>query len=154
MRFSNAKPNLGVSSFMNTNPLNKGILTENFVGVGTVTREMVEKRAIELALINGRLAKDVSETDFDQAKREMTGGPEIDPKEAALEAAPESERWDPEGGSTGHKVATTNEDDDDDEGRSIGEQLVDEGVNEAEHDQMLRAARLAERKDPTEKTDR
>ena len=139
---------------MNTNPLNKGILTENFVGVGTVTREMVEKRAIELALINGRLAKDVSESDFEQAKRELTGGSEIDPQEAALEAAPESERWDPEGGSTGHKVATTNEDDDDDEGRSIGEQLVDEGVNEAEHDQMLRAARDAEEKDPTEKTDR
>ena len=139
---------------MNKNPLTKGIVTENFVGIGTVTPEMVEKRAIELALINGRLAKDVSETDREQAKRELTGESDLDPKEGDLESAPESERWDPLPGSTGHQASKSIEDDEDDEGRSIGEQLVDEGVNEAEHDQMLKAARLAERNDPTEKTDR
>ncbi len=115
---------------------------------------MVEKRAVELALINGRLAEDVSETDFEQAKRELTGDTELDPKEAALESAPESERWDPNGGSNGHQVPKTNEDGEDDEGRSIGEQLVEEGVGEAEHDQMLRAVRDAEEQDPTEKTER
>ena len=139
---------------MNTNPLTKGILEENSVGVGTVSREMVEKRAVELALINGRLAEDVSETDFEQAKRELTGDTELDPKEAALESAPESERWDPNGGSSGHQVPKTNEDGEDDEGRGIGEQLVEEGVGEAEHDQMLRAVRDAEEQDPTEKTER
>ena len=46
------------------------------------------------------------------------------------------------------------EDEEDGEGRSIGEQLVSDGLNEAEHDQMLQAARDAEKKDPTEKTDR
>jgi hypothetical protein len=107
---------------MNTNPLTKGILEENSVGVGTVSPEMVERRAVELALINGRLAEDVSETDFEQAKRELTGDTELDPKEAALESAPESERWDPNGGSNGHQVPKTNEDGEDDEGRSIGEQ--------------------------------
>ena len=139
---------------MNTNPLNKGILEENSVGVGTVSPEMVEKRAVELALINGRLAKDVSEADFEQAKRELTGEGELAPKEAALDDAPESERWDPTGGSSGHQVPKTNEDGEDDEGRSVGEQLVDEGVNEAEHDQMLQAAREAEKKDRNEKTER
>ena len=58
---------------MNTNPLTKGVVSENFKGIGTVTDEMVEKRAVELALINGRAAKDVSETDYAQAKRELTG---------------------------------------------------------------------------------
>ncbi len=57
-------------------------------------------------------------------------------------------------GSTGHQVPKSIEDDEDDEGRSVGEQLIAEGVNEAEHDQMLKAARSAEKKDPTEKTDR
>lgn len=138
---------------MNTNPLTKGILEKNSVGIGTVSPEMVEKREVELALINGRLAEDVSEADFEQAKRELTGEAELDPKEAALESAPESERWDPTGGSSGRQVPKTNEDGDDDEGRSIGEQLVDEGVNEAEHNQMLRAAEAAEKQDPTEKTE-
>ena len=132
---------------MNTNPLNKGILSENFVGIGTVTREMVQKRAAELALINGRTSTDVSQSDWDQAKRELTGEPEMDPKEAILESAPESERWDPLPGTPGHQVAESSSEDDDDEGRSLGERLVDEGLKEADHDQMLQAARDAERQD-------
>ena len=132
---------------MNTNPLTKGVVAKGFTGIGTVTPKMVEKRAVELALINGRTADQVSETDFEQAKRELTGGPEADPNDAALEAAPESERWDPVGGSTGRQVPKSGDESEDDEGRSIGEQLVEEGVNEAEHDQMLKAARVSEKED-------
>jgi len=139
---------------MNTNPLTKGVVSENFKGIGTVTDEMVEKRAVELALINGRAAKDVSETDYDQAKRELTGESDVEPEEAALELLPESEPGDPLPGATGHQVPNSIEDDEDEEGRSIGEQLVSGGLNEAEHDQMLQAARDAEKNDPTEKTDR
>ena len=40
-----------MGSTMNKNPLTKGILTENAVGIGTVTAEMVEERANELAAI-------------------------------------------------------------------------------------------------------
>ena len=65
---------------------------------------MVRERAVELAIINGRPAQDVSKSDWEQAKRELTGEPDTDPKEAILESAPESERWDPVPGSTGHKV--------------------------------------------------
>jgi hypothetical protein len=132
---------------MKTNPLNKGILTENFVGIGTVTREMVEKRAVELALINGRSAADVSQSDWEQARRELTGEPEMDPQEAALESVPESERWDPVPGTPGHQAPESSSEDDDDEGRSLGERLVDEGVSEAEHDQMLQAAKKAQKED-------
>jgi hypothetical protein len=138
---------------MNTNPLTKGIVSENFTGIGTVTDEMVKRRAVELALINGRLAKDVSETDYAQAKRELTGEPDIEPKEAALDLLPESGPGDSLPGATGHRVPNAVEDDEDDEGRSIGEQLVSGGMNEAEHDQMLQAARDEEKNDPTEKTD-
>ena len=38
---------------MRKNPLNKGIIMENAAGIGTVTSEMVEARARELAAING-----------------------------------------------------------------------------------------------------
>ena len=124
-----------------TNPLKEGALTENSAGIGTVTREMVRERAVELALINGRTALEVSQSDWEQAKRELTGEPDTDPKEAVLESAPESERWDPVHGSTGHKVPVASSEDEDDEGRSDSERLVEEGIAEAEHDQRLQAAR-------------
>ena len=80
---------------MKTNPLKDGVLTENSAGIGTVTRKMVRERAVELAAINGRTAQEVSKSDREQAKRELTGDPGMDANEAVLESAPESERWDP-----------------------------------------------------------
>ena len=133
---------------MKTNPLEEGALTQNSAGIGTVTRKMVRKRAVELAVINGRSPQDVSKSDREQAKRELTGHSDTDPKEALLESALESERWDPVPGSTGHKVPVDSMDDEDDEGRSNSERLVEEGISEAEHDQMLQATtRKAAKKD-------
>ena len=132
---------------MEQNPLTKGILTENFSGIGTVSEEMVLKRARELALINGHSPDHVPKTDLEQAKRELTGGTDISPKETAVESAPESERWDPSPGSTGHKAPENPDEDEDSEGQSESAQLVAEGVNEAEHDQMLQAAKAAAKKD-------
>ena len=126
---------------MNTNPLKQGALTENSAGIGTVTRKMVRERARELAVINGRAAHDTSKSDLAQAKRELTGRPDIDPNTAALEAAPESERWDPVPGSTGHKMPVADSEDEDDEGRSDNELLVEQGIAEAEHDQMRQASK-------------
>ena len=122
-------------------------MTENSAGIGTVTRQMVRERAVELAVINGRFEEDLSQSDWAQAKRELTGGSDTDPKEAVLESLPESERWDPVPGSTGHKVPVAPSDDEDDEGRSDSERLVDEGIAGAEHDQSLQATRESAKKD-------
>ena len=127
-----------------------GTLTENAAGLGTVTRAMVRERAVELAIINGRSAPDVSKADWEQAKRELTGDSDSDSNEAVLESAPESERWDPLPGSTGHKMPAAPSDDEDDEGRSDQERLVAEGIAGAEHDQMLQATRATAKKDPAE----
>ena len=132
---------------MKTNPLKEGALTENSAGIGAVTRQMVQERAVELALINGRSAHEVSKSDLEQAKRELTGEPDADPNGAVLEAVPESGRWDPVPGSIGHRVPVAPSDDEDDEGRSDGERLVEEGIAGAEHDQMLQAARDAAKQD-------
>jgi hypothetical protein len=126
---------------MKTNPLKEGALTENSAGIGTVTRKMVRERAVELAAINGRSAHEALKSDWEQATRELTGNSDIDPKEAVLESAPESERWDPVHGSTGQKVSIASSEDEDEEGRSDNERLVDEGIGEAEHDQRRQAAR-------------
>jgi hypothetical protein len=126
---------------MKTNPLKDGALTENSAGIGTVTGKMVQKRAAELAVLDGRSGREVSKADREQAKQELTGEPELDPKEAVLEAAPEAERWDPVPGSTGHKMPVAPSEDEDDEGRSDNERLVEEGIAEAGLDQMRSAAK-------------
>ena len=124
---------------MKANPLKEGALTKNSAGIGTVTRKMVRERAIELAAINGRSAHEASKSDWEQAKRELTGNSDMDSKESVLESAPESERWDPVHGSTGHKVPVTAGEDEDEEGRSDNERLVEDGMGEAEHDQRLQS---------------
>jgi hypothetical protein len=50
---------------------------ENAAGIGTVTPEMVEARARELAAINGHPSSEPSEADYQQAKRELTGEAEM-----------------------------------------------------------------------------
>jgi hypothetical protein len=135
---------------MRKNPLNKGIIMENAGGIGTVTPAMVEARARELALINGHGSSGPTEADYHQAKRELTGEEEIDPQEENLESLPESEDWDPVPGSTGRQAAESLGEDEDAEGRSEAAQMFEEGVNEAEHDQMRRAAQAEEQSDELE----
>lgn len=122
--------------------MKKGALTANSAGLGTVTRRMVLQRAVELAMIDGRPARDVSPSDWELAKRELTGGSDMDPKEEMLEAVPESERWDPVHGSTGGKVEAAASEDEDLDGRSDSEILTAQGISEAEEDH----ARLASRR--------
>lgn len=126
---------------MTKNPLKDGNISENSLGIGTVTPKMVRGRAEEVATINGERLHRVSASDCEEARRELTGGPDMPPEEAILESSPESERWDPVPGSTGHKVPVPSNDDEDEEGRSDDERLVEEGVAGAEQDQMVQAAR-------------
>ena len=120
---------------------------ENSAAVGTVTRMMVRAREAELAVIDGLLSSAATKSHFAQAKRELTGEPDMDPKDAILESAPESERWDPMPGSTGQKVSAAPSEDEDDEGRSDNERLVEGGIAEAEIEQSFQAARAAAKKD-------
>ena len=135
---------------MKKNPLNKGIIMENADGIGTVTPAMVEARARELAVINGHGSSGPTKADYQQAKRELTGEEEIDLQEENLESVPESEGWDPVPGSTGRQAADSLGEDEDAEGRSEAAQMYEEGISEADHDQMLRAAEADERSDDRE----
>jgi len=118
---------------------------ENADGVGTVTPAMVEARARDLARIDGRSKP--TKADYQQAKRELTGEKEIDPQEENLASMPESEGWDPVPGSTGRQAAESLGEDEDAEGRSEAAQMYEEGTEEAEHDQMRRAAEQEKQSD-------
>jgi hypothetical protein len=135
---------------MRKNPLNKGVIMENADGIGTVTPAMVDARARELAAINGRPSSEPSETDYQQAKRELTGEAETDPQEESSESIPDSEGWDPVPGSAGRQAADSLGEDEDAEGRSESAQMFEEGVTEAEHDQMRQASRADRESDELE----
>ncbi len=135
---------------METNPIGKGMIARKLTGIGAVTRKMIRERARELAVLSGRQPLNVSQADYEQAKRELAGGSDLDAREEAIESIPESDRWNPVPGSKGRLDPEPPSDDEDSEGRNESAQLVEEGVHEAEHDQMLQAeesARKSEKRD-------
>lgn len=138
---------------MDPNPPDPGHLAETPASGGPASRGMLRERAVELALLDGRTAQEVSKADWDEARRELTGELEADPKQAFLEAAPESERWDPVPGSPGHQAPESPSEDEDAEGRNESAQLVDEGINAAERDQISQATKAAKapNDDPAER---
>jgi hypothetical protein len=128
---------------MKQNPIEEGRLSDRGEGLGTVTNEMVLKRAREIAIINGRSRNNVLDSDLDQAKREFQGEDEMKPSPTAAESLPEDERWDPIGGSEGHQAPTVPAPDE----QTVAEKLYDEGVADAEHDQEIEATREEARRD-------
>lgn len=80
---------------MNSPPLYQGTLTDSSAGSAPVTREMVRARTRELTLLAGRSPLQVSQSDYEQAKRELTGESDLDRQLAVLDTLPASTRWDP-----------------------------------------------------------
>ena len=109
---------------MTKNPLNQGVLTDNSIGIGPMTRERVEVRARELAVISGRLPPKVAQADYEQAKREVTGGLDTDQQEEMLESLPAATRRDPGLDTTSCQAPELPCDGEDDEERSEIEQLI------------------------------
>ena len=118
---------------------------EHFRGVGTISPEMVRQRARELARIAGRPAHEWTANDWLQARKELLCQSTTP---SYLEDSPEDELESPEGEDG---VRGTNEDT-----AGIGhhkpnrsppdpqqqtEELVQGGVDEAEHDRMVAATK-------------
>ena len=113
-----------------------GRILDHFKGVGTVTRDSVVERAREIALINGHRPNEYTQEDFAQAKNELTGA--LDGEgDNAMEDVAGLVTWDEAPTASGHPVEKEELDDE----QSLAEQLVDEGVEEAEHEQMVEGAK-------------
>ena len=52
----------------------KGQISKGLNGLGTVTPDMVEQRAKEIALINGRAAEEFNEADLEEAHHTCANG--------------------------------------------------------------------------------
>ena len=106
-------------------------------GLGVPSPETVERRAREIALIDERNPDEFTESDWNQAKRELTGvegshAPEVDDT-----VEDEMSERDDSPGASGHQVPNNGFDDDE----NVGEELVSGGIEEAAHDQMVEARR-------------
>jgi hypothetical protein len=126
---------------MKTNSSKETTLAVSSTSPGKIARKLVRERAVQLAISQGRPAREVSKSDWEQAKLDLFGNPESARNNRGHIAVSESERWDPVPGSTGYKVHVPSGDDEDDEGRSDTERLVEEGVREAGRDQRIQASR-------------
>jgi hypothetical protein len=106
-------------------------------GVGTVTPQMIEERAREIARSDGRAQP--NDLDRTRAGEELTG------TTSASEKLPTREEpgrdWQMPLVSTGEKAPTVRPEDDE----NIPEKLVQEGVEEADHDQRLSSERNKEK---------
>jgi hypothetical protein len=124
---------------MKAHPVKRPGLAAPATSLVKVSRKLMRERAVTLAVVKGRAAKDVSKSDWEKAKRELRGRPDVDPIQMQGQSAAERERWNPLSGSTGYKVHVPSGDDEDDEGRSDTERLVERGVRDAEREQMNEA---------------
>jgi hypothetical protein len=107
-------------------------------GLGAPNAEHVRLRAQELAIINGHA--EYNEEDWREAKRELHGGHVSPADEGEMEMQAIVSGHDMVAGSLGHHVENRMSG----EAENLGEELVAEGMDEAEHERMLLARTEAE----------
>jgi hypothetical protein len=119
-------------STMNPTPAK---ILQHSEGLGTPTADTVRKRAQELAVINGHAT--FSEEDWREAKRELHGGHESNDTNGEMDMVALVSEHDMVAGSVGHHVQNVGMEDQ----NTVGEELIAEGMDEAEHEQMLASRR-------------
>jgi len=112
----------------------QGKIIQHSEGLGVPSPELVRKRALELARINGRT--EVTEDDWKQAKRELHGGHPLEMDDGEERAPFVSER-DMVAASSGRQSERMGFEDSD----NVVEELVAEGMDEAVHERMLEASK-------------
>jgi len=105
-------------------------------GIGAVTRQMVEQRAREIAQSDGRA--EVNDLDRIRAREDLTGPTSGSEKSPTREEP--GRDWQMPLVSTGEKAPTLRPEDE----QSIPEKLIEEGVEEADHDQRLSSGQTRE----------
>jgi len=108
----------------------KGSRRQGKITQTAITPKLVARRARELARINGR--DRANKDDIEQARRELSGAIHPTRTDRTVQTTP----WDPTPSDTGTQAEKMLPQDD-----QQRKELVEEGVDEAEHDQMRQTAR-------------
>jgi len=111
----------------------RGKILRGTEGLGTVTQQMIEKRAGEIARSDGRAQP--NELDLTRAREDLTGATSDSERPPTREEP--GRDWQMPLVSTGEKAPTVRPEDDE----NIPEKLIQEGVEEADHDQRLSSER-------------
>ena len=101
----------------------EGKILRGTEGIGTVTPEMLEERAQEIARADGRA--EGNDLDRTRAREDLIG----DTEKSATNEEP-AEDWYTPRGSSGEKASTVRPEDEE----NIPEKLIQEGIDEADHD--------------------
>jgi len=112
-------------------PQTGGRILRGTKGIGTVSPEMIEQRAREIARSDGRT--EANDLDRASAREDLIGATSISEKEATTKEP--GRDWGMPLVSSGEKAPTVAPEDED----NIPEKLIQEGVEEADHDQRLRS---------------
>lgn len=129
---------------MNINSPNNGKILLHGRGAGDITGDDVERRAREIAIIDGRGTHAVTDADRSRARAELGGKSLPDTTGDDVEGTAGLIRDPSEPPSvTGHQ--TTNWEGPD--SQKAVERLVAEGSEEAQHEQMLAARRMERRRE-------
>ena len=105
-------------------------------GLGTLTSQMIDERAREIARSEGR--SQPNDLDRTYAREQLIGATSESEKLPTREEP--GRDWQMPLVSTGEKAPTVRPEDDE----NIVEKLVEEGIEEADHDQRVNAARNTE----------
>jgi hypothetical protein len=100
-------------------------------GLGTVTPQMIEERAREIARGDGRAQP--NDLDRTRAREDLTGSTS-DSEQSRTVGEPDPDWYTPRG-STGEKAPTVRPEDEE----NVPEKLTQEGVEEADHDQRSKS---------------
>ena len=115
----------------------RGKILRGTEGLGTVTQQMIEERAYEIARTDGRNRP--NDLDRSSAREELTGAGSS--SEKVLTKEEPGRDWQMPLVSAGEKAPTVRPEDD----QSIPEELIQEGVEEADHDQRVKSGRTSEK---------
>jgi hypothetical protein len=106
-------------------------------GIGVPSSQDIERRAREIAMIDERNPDEFTDGDWKQAREELMGIENEEPPEETPDTEELTEEWQVVAGSKGHHAPNQIPEEHD----SLGADLVDDGREEAAHDQMLEARR-------------
>jgi hypothetical protein len=118
---------------MNDNSHSAGKISVHGNGFGAPSPDEVEKRAREIALIAERDPDEFTDADWDQARRELLGSQASNAPEETDANADVVEEWNVVASSAGHRAPRIEDEE------NLGEHLVEDGIEEAAHDQMVEA---------------
>lgn len=121
----------------------RGRIEQHGKGLGSPDTAMVRARAREIAVTQGRRADEANEADFEQSREELMSAQNA-PRDITAEDEEQSSPWEGTASVSSGRTAIVKQPADE---QALPQDLVEEGLEEAAHDQMLEGNKESRRRD-------